>query len=157
MPLASWYALHFHGPGLGAAVGSCTPTASATLKGEGAMRAVNTTAPTAYARPNDGRQLHATDTATPSAYARASGKGRLAAIGKVNELSQDDVTGAVLEAKVEDDLTLKGALRLLLAIAQGDATGLDTNPAFKSLDGSKTRIAGTRSGGTRTITTRDAT
>jgi hypothetical protein len=75
----------------------------------------------------------------------------------VSSLSQDDVTGAVLEAPVEGTLTLKQVLRLLLAQAAGNATGLDGNPAFKSLDGSKTRVAGTLSGGTRTITTRDGT
>jgi len=73
----------------------------------------------------------------------------------VSALSSDDVTGAVLEAPVEGSLSLKQAIRLLLAHAAGNATGLDGNPAFKSLDGSKTRVAGTISGGTRTITTRD--
>ena len=75
----------------------------------------------------------------------------------VSELSQDDVTGAVLEAPVEGDLTLRQALRILLAHAAGDATGLDGNPAFKSQDGTKTRVAGTISGGTRTITAIDGT
>ncbi len=89
--------------------------------------------------------------------AQARGSIRAFARIKVNELSQDDVTGAVLEAKIEGNLTLKQALRLLLAVASGDATDLDTNPAFKSADGSKTRVAGTRAGGTRTITTRDGT
>jgi hypothetical protein len=157
MPLASLFALQWYGPGLGAAVDAVVVTASADLKGLGRMASTNTTAPTASARINDGRQLRAVHTTAPTAYARPSGKGRIAAVGKVNELSQDDVTGAVLEAKVEGNLTLKQALRLLLAVASGDATDLDTNPAFKSADGSKTRVAGTRSGGTRSITTRDGT
>lgn len=76
---------------------------------------------------------------------------------KVSELSQDDVTGAVLEAVIEDGLSLKETMRLLLAYAAGDATGLDTNPIFKSQDGSKTRLAGTISAGSRTVTTRDGT
>lgn len=75
----------------------------------------------------------------------------------VSELSQDDVAGAVLESPIEGTLTLKQALRILLAQAAGNATGLDGNPAFQSLDGLKTRVAGTLSGGTRTITTRDGT
>lgn len=75
----------------------------------------------------------------------------------VSELSQDDVAGAVLESPIEGTLTLKQALRILLAQAAGDATGLDGSPAFKSLDGSKTRVAGTISGGTRTITALDGT
>ena len=73
-------------------------------------------------------------------------------------LTQDDVTGAVLESKVEGNLTLKQALRILLAHAAGDATGLEgATPAFKSLDGSKTRIAGTYASGTRSVTTVDGT
>jgi len=71
-------------------------------------------------------------------------------------LTQDDVTGAVLESKVEGDLTLKQALRILLSHAAGDATGLEgASPAFKSMDGTKTRIAGTYTSGTRTVTTID--
>ena len=92
--------------------------------------------------------LHA---ATPSQRVRAG----LSVL--VSGLSADDVTGAVLEAPVEGTLTLKQALRLLLAQAAGNATGLDGNPVFKSLDGSKTRLAGTISGGARTVTTRDGT
>lgn len=75
----------------------------------------------------------------------------------VSGLSADDVTGAVLEAPIEGSLSLKHVLRVLLAHAAGNATGLDGNPAFKSLDGSKTRVAGTISGGTRTITSLDGT
>lgn len=73
----------------------------------------------------------------------------------VSALSQDDVTGAVLEAPIEAGLTMRQVLRLLLAYAAGDATGLDSSPAFKSQDGTATRIAGTVVAGTRTITTID--
>jgi hypothetical protein len=158
MPLAPLYSLQWYGPGLGAAVDACTPTAEGVLKGRGKLAAVHTTAPTASARINDGRQMRATHTTSPTAYARVSGKGRMAAVGKVNELSQDDVTGAVMEAKVEGDVTLKQALRLLLSQAAANATGLGgPSVAFKSLDGSKTRIAGTVAAGDRTITTLDPT
>lgn len=88
--------------------------------------------------------------ALPKARARAG------AIILVNQLSQDDVTGAVMESVVEDGLTLRQAMRLVLAYIAGDATNLDTNPVFKSQDGSITRLAGTITGGTRTITTKDA-
>lgn len=82
-------------------------------------------------------------------------RARPAMLVKIGALSQDDVTGAVLEAPVEGDVTLKQALRLVLAYIAGDATGLDGNPAFKSLDGTKDRIAGTIAGGSRTVTTVD--
>lgn len=67
-----------------------------------------------------------------------------------------DLTGAVLEARVEGDVTLKQALRILLAHAAGDATGLEGPSAiFKSLDGTKNRIVGTYSAGTRNVTSLD--
>ena len=155
--LLPYTTLTYHGPGAGAAVEPPNqPTASATIKGRGKLAAVHTTAPTAYARVNLGRALTAVNTIAVGAYARIAGKGRIAAVGKVNELSQDDVTGAVFESFVEDDLTLKQAIRLLLAFAQGNATGLEgSSPVFKSLDGTKDRITATYSSGTRTVTARD--
>ncbi len=158
MPLASTAWLQWYGPGLGAAVDVVTPTAEATLKGNGNLAAVHTTAPTAYARPNDGRQLRAVHTTAPTAYARVSGKGRIYAVGKVNELTQDDVTGAVLESLVEGNVTLKQALRIILAALAGDAEGLENgSPVFKSLDGSKDRITATYASGVRSVSSIDGT
>lgn len=156
--MLSWYALHWYGPGLGAAVDTVAPDASATLKGQGNLRAVNTTAPTAYARPNEGHPIRAVHVTAPTAYARPAGRGRIYAVGKVNELSQDDVSGAINNTVIEGELTLKEALRLLLAFAQGNATGLESgSPVFKSMDGTKDRIVATYSNGTRTVTARDTT
>lgn len=73
------------------------------------------------------------------------------------DLSPENLAASVLDSVVEDDVSLAEVLRILLAHASGDATGLDTNPAFKSRDGSKTRVAGTISSGARTITTFDPT
>lgn len=159
MPAASWIWHAHYGPVMMSAV--LTASGGLTAQPRGSIRMGATLA-------GGGVVSHARLSRLISGYANLTGTGvivsaqprgrlRMSAIIKVNELSQDDVTGAVLEAKVEDDLTLKQALRYLLAVAQGDATGLTTNPVFKSLDGSKTRVAGTISGGTRTITTRDAT
>lgn len=159
MPLASYVWFHHYGPGMGAAVDTCTPTAEGTLKGNGRLAAVHTTAPTAYARPNDGRQLRAVDTIAPTAYARIGGKGRIYAVGKVNELTQDDVTGAVLESQVEDGITLKQALRLLLAISVGK-TDIDTsgpNPVvtFRDVNDTADRVTATMSGSERASVTLD--
>lgn len=91
-----------------------------------------------------------------SGTARKSVRAQLEVL--VSGLSADDVTGAVLEAPVEGGLTLKQALRILLAHAAGDATGLEGAEAtFKSLDGTKDRIVGTYSAGTRNVTTVDGT
>ncbi len=51
------------------------------------------------------------------------GRARAASVIKVNELSQDDVTGAVLEALVEPGLTLRQALRLVAAATAGKLSG----------------------------------
>lgn len=163
MPLASTFALQWYGPGLGAAVDACAPTAEATLKGIGLLRAVGSVAPTAMARISNGRQMRATNTTAPTAYARPSGRGRMAAVGRVNALTQDDVTGAVLESKVEGDLTLKHALRLILAATRGESTktalgGGDVRHVYKSHDGTKDRItAVVNSAGERETVTTDPT
>lgn len=111
-----------------------------------------------FAKPTRLRNSPVVTTGT-GALVRALPKARArpAMLMKIGALSQDDVTGAVLEAQVEGDVTLKQALRLVLAYIAGNATGLDGNPAFKSLDGTKDRIAGTISGGSRTVTTVDPT
>lgn len=57
---------------------------------------------------------------------------------------------------IESGLTAAEVLRLIAAAMQGDATGLDSGSiAFKSIDGTKTRVAGSIAAGVRTITTRD--
>lgn len=57
---------------------------------------------------------------------------------------------------IESGLTAAEVLRLIAAAMQGDATGLDSGSiAFKSIDGTKTRVAGSIAAGVRTITARD--
>lgn len=159
MPLASTAALQWYGPACAALVSEpgvgylheATPhqTISIGVTGVGVADAP-------VLRPYRGRMAAATAVGTGYLHqALPMRRVRAALEVLVSQLSQDDVTGAVLEAQVEGTLTMKEALRLLLAYAAGNATGLDGNPVFKSLDGSKTRLAGTLSAGARNITTRD--
>lgn len=160
MPLASLGALQWYGEAAGAMV--VTAHASSVAQVKGTARARSTAAvgagsvPLAKAtrlvnRPMVSVGVGSMPRALPKALARAG------SLIRVNALSQDDVTGAVLEAPIEGGISLKQALRLLLSVAQGNATGLDGGSVqFQSLDGSKTRITGTYSSGTRTITGRDA-
>jgi hypothetical protein len=91
-----------------------------------------------------------------SASAEPRAIGHLAGnITPFTELSPQSLAQAVLDAVVEGDLKMAELLRILLATAAGDATGLDGSPAFKSRDGLTTRVAGTIVGGDRTITTFD--
>jgi hypothetical protein len=160
MPLASLANLHWNGPAAGAAIGTeSTATAdariTATARGGAVITALATSALAKATRLVNSPAI-ATALAT-AALALPKARARITSVGRIGALSQDDVTGAVLEAQVEGGLTLKQVLRLLLAQAGGNATGLDGGTiTFKSLDGSKTRLGGTITGGTRTITARDA-
>jgi hypothetical protein len=59
---------------------------------------------------------------------------------------------------IESGYTAAEILRLLAAIAQGDASGLENgNPVFKSIDGTKDRVTATYTAGTRVVGSRDVT
>ncbi len=159
MPLASLFNLQWYGPASGASrvAGLGAQTAEIRAFGEpaGALAGVGSI-------PNaDGTRLvnapaNITGTGTTTAGPMRA-RARIRADIRVGEFTQDDVSGGVLNAVVEGGLTLGGALRLLIAHAAGDATGLDGGTiTFKSLDGSKTRVSGTIASGTRTVSTRDA-
>lgn len=69
--------------------------------------------------------------------------------------SAASIAAAIATRVAEGSLTWEHILRVLLAHAAGNATGLTTAPAFKSQDGLTDRIVGTISGGTRTVTSVD--
>ncbi len=155
MPAAAFFFSHTYGPAAGAMV---TQGAGSTEAGIEAFGRANSTSAVGV-----GSVPFAKATRLVNAPATINGAGsmpqalpkaraRAASVIRVNALSQDDVTGAVLEAPVEGGLSLKSAIRLLLAHAAGDATGLESSSiAFKSQDGTKTRISGTVTGGNRSI------
>lgn len=59
---------------------------------------------------------------------------------------------------IESGFTAAEILRLIAAVIQGDATGLESGaPVFKGIDGTTDRVTGVYAGGTRVITDRDAT
>lgn len=75
-----------------------------------------------------------------------------------NEYTLAQIAESVLDSVVEQALDLRGAMRLLLSFAAGNARGLDgTAPSFRDLADTKDRITATMGGdGTRTVTARDA-
>lgn len=90
--------------------------------------------------------------ATPKARAR------MALDVAVNTLSQDDVTGAVLEAKIEGDYTLKQILRILASYVAGKTNITDLGGGlatvnFRDLADTKNRITGSMDGSERTSVT----
>ena len=162
MPLASTFALQWYGPGMaGAVVDVCSPTSELTLKGIGRMSVANTTTPTASPGLVATRTMSLTNTSVPTSSLGMKGVGKMSLTGKVNELGADDVTGAVLEAKVEGNYTLKEAIRLMLAVAVGK-TDIDTsgpNPIVKFRDANdiKDRVTATMTGSERTSVTKNVT
>lgn len=159
MPAAAFANFHVYGPAQSAGVvtgaGEALPSAVATARLGEVVTGVGSVPLAKPTRLRNSPLVTSGSGAMVQALPKA--RARPALLVKIGELSQDDVTGAVLEAPVEGDVTLKQALRLVLAYIAGNATGLDGNPAFKSLDGTKDRIAGTLSGGSRTVTTVDPT
>lgn len=160
MPLASLFTLQWYGPAAGAALALAAGSAAVGIKGtanadpaaiSGAGTVTLAGATRLKHRPMSASGLGAVTLALPKGQARPG------LHVKVNELSQDDVAGALQNLVIEGTLTLRDVLRLVLSNVAGDATGLDGNPAFKSLDGSKHRLAATIASGTRTVTTRDPT
>ena len=161
MPLASFYSLQWFGPGAGAMVTAGAGAIEAEIKAQARAGSVSAlgvgSVPFAKGTRLVNSPMVVSGSGTmPQALPKA--RARAASVIRVNALSQDDVTGAVLEAPVEGGLSLKSAIRLLLAHAAGDATGLESSSiAFKSQDGTKTRISGTVTGGNRSIDSIDVT
>lgn len=107
------------------------------------------------------RQAVATLTGAGSVSATINGLGGLSATINVSQLTSQDVNGAVLDALIENGVTLKQALRLLLAVAAGK-TDIDTsgpNPivTFRDVNDTKDRIVATMTGSERTTVTKDVT
>lgn len=160
MPLASTVALQFYGPACAAlvadeALGSlheATPhqliRPSLTVEGIGSAQVL---------RPYRGRAVAVQSTGLGSAVVQPRKNVRSGLSVFVSELSQDDVTGAVLEAPIEGTLTLKQVLRLLLSVAAGKITV--TGPStlsFRNMDDTKDRVTGTLdASGNRTAVTLD--
>jgi hypothetical protein len=159
MPLASWYSLHFYGEAAAAAVLQATASAAPTLSARaraGATTsggaAITLAKPTRLVnRPATLTGVAAVTQALPKARARPT------ATIRVNTLGQDDVTGAVLEAFVEPGVTLKQAMRLVLAAQTGKVSVAGSTVAIRNVNDTKTRItATTDTNGQRTAVTVDA-
>ena len=160
MPLASWASLHWNGPGAMAAVQASAASvelsrlsgqarANGTAAGVGASPLAKPTR--LRSRPGFANGVGAVQLALPK------GRARLVGVVRVNELTQDDVTGAVLEAQIENGLTLRQALRLLSAALAGKVSGAGTSTiTFRDVGDTKDRIVATvDSNGNREAVTTD--
>jgi len=160
MPAAAFVNFAVYGPGATSmnvldAAGSATAQPIMTKRTGASVGGIGTAN---VLRPYRGRVFNLVNGGTGAVVAQARKRVRPAlSVSIGGALTQDGVTGAVLEAPIEGGLSLKQAIRILLAQAAGNATGLEGSaPEFRSaIDSGKVRIAGTYSGGTRTVTTLD--
>jgi hypothetical protein len=162
MPLASLASLHFNGPATGAMVTQGQATVIGTPAGYAKAQHVGGGAgsmPLAKAT-RLVSSLTVINGAATTTYLPMKARARAASIIKVNELSQDDVTGAVLEALIEPGLTLREALRLVAAATAGKLSGAGTSTETirNAVGDNKNRIVATvDSSGNRTAITYDLT
>lgn len=92
-------------------------------------------------------------TGTASMSAAINGRGQMLATINVSQLTDADVNGAVLDALVENGVTLKEALRLLLAVAVGKTDINTGGPSpivkFRDVNDTKDRVTATMTGSER--------
>ena len=163
MPLASWASLHWNGPAAAAikpaandtaiiAGLTATARANAVTNGAGSMPRAKATRLVS--------SLTLINGAATTTFGPMRGRARASSVIKVNELTQGDVTGAVLESVIEPGLTLRQALKLLAAATAGKLSGGGTTTVTirNAVDDSKDRIVATvDSSGNRTAITYDLT
>lgn len=158
MPWASLFTHHVYGEAAAASVTSGQGAAQGDIKARARAQATTTGgASVPLARPTRLVNRPATITGVGAiTQALPKGRARPSATIRVNTITQDDVTGAVLEAQVEPGMTLKQALRLVTAALAGKANVAGSSVTFRDVNDTKNRITATVSGdGDRTAVTLD--
>jgi hypothetical protein len=151
--------LVWYGPGAAAAVAEGSTTFVADVNAHARATAVTSgVGSVPLAKPTRLRNRPATLSGVGAVVSAAPrGRGRIASTIKVNALSQDDVTGAVLESEIEPGLSLKEALRVITAALAGKATAAGGVVSFRDVNDTKDRITASVDGsGARTSVTLDA-
>lgn len=131
-----------------------TGNAVATLNAEAAITGTWSVAATIGALANMNAGLTGTWLLASPPYATGSME---ASISTDTVLSPNSLATAVWQRVIEAGYSAEEVLRLIAAVTAGDATGLESgSPSFEGIDETTIRVAGTYSGGTRNVTTRDA-
>jgi hypothetical protein len=163
MPLGSYFTGQWYGEAVGATLGG---EANASVAGDivAWARAGGSSAGVAAIANAKGTRLVNRPATLPGValitQALPKARARVASTIRVNTLSQDDVTGAVLETEIEPGLSLKQALRLIAAATAGQVAGAGGSTITLRSAGSahKDRIVATVDGnGNRTAITLDVT
>lgn len=108
------------------------------------------------------KQAAAALTGSATVAAGINGRGQMEAEINVSQLTDSDVNGAVLDALIEDGMTVKQALRLLLAVAVGKTTitdlgGGSAEVVFRDVNDTKDRVTASMTGSERSSVDVDQT
>jgi hypothetical protein len=156
--LLPYTTLIWYGPGAVANVVPAPAQVVVSVKGDGRLEQVvnaAATVPLAKATRLRGQPMVTTG-AGSLVQALPKGRARPGIVIRVNTLSQDDVTGAVLESEIEAGFSLRKMLRLMGAVLLGKSTGGPGNPVFRDVNDIKARVTGTAdSNGNRSAVTYD--
>lgn len=156
--LLPYTTLVWYGPGAAASVTSGAGSVVSQATGQARLGAVTTGAGSIpFAKPTRLVNSPAVLSGAGSiAQALPKARGRLGAVIKVNELSQDDVTGALLTAEVESGYSLRSILRLMSSVLLGRTSGGPGSPVFRDINNTTDRVTGTAdSNGNRTASSYD--
>jgi hypothetical protein len=112
MPLAPLWSIHFYGPGLmGACIATVDPEEDLTVRAEVRLGTENTVNPDEYLNLLKGNKMAVENTVSPDDSLLVRANTGLAVVSKVNELTQDDIIGAVLTTQIAPGLTFSDALK----------------------------------------------
>lgn len=108
------------------------------------------------------KQATASLTGSATVAAGINGRGQMEATINVSQLTDSDVNGAVLDALIEDGMTVKQALRLLLSVAVGKTTitdlgGGSAEVVFRDVNDTKDRVTASMIGSERSSVDVDKT
>jgi hypothetical protein len=103
---------HWYGPGL---MGACVATVSLSddllARAEVRLGTENTVTPDEYLNLLKGNKMAVENTVSPDDSLLVRANTGLAVVSKVNELTQDDIIGAVLTTQIAPGLTFSDALK----------------------------------------------
>lgn len=138
---------------IAALIGSGTATGS-TLTGTGELDGDLTVTGTGLSTANVGQAVWSALAAANNSTGTMGEKLNAAGGGS----SPTDIANQVWGTLIESGLDAQEILRVLVSVAAGDATGLESpTPVFKDLAGTKSRVSATYAAGRRTITAIDGT
>jgi len=101
-------------------------------------------------------------TGVGTATADVVARGTIEGIAKIGTITQDDVTGSVLDVPVEGSITVREALRVLLAVAAGKTSIVDlgggaATVTFRDTEDTTDRLVATMAGSERDTVVMDVT